>query len=865
MNVRLRALGLLAGLLVLPLLATATSSAATPLHAWWHLSSRAAPTNLAPGSTGLLEVAAGNAGDTTVVGTGTPVTLTDVLPAGLTVTDPALVVPHRSQKAAHELEKFWKCTVAELRIVSCSSTAPVPPYERLELEIPVKVNVPGGTETKLDNELRVSGGEAPEAVSPLAGGTLVRPIQISDKPVVFGIEEDGYSIVPENDDGSVDTQAGSHPFQLTSSVEFNEILTEIQGPGAEEKEFAPGAPALARNLAFDVPPGLLGDITAAPQCSETAFNALRGPTNACPLSSVIGVATVTLLDPSRLHYKTLSVNIYNLEPLPGQPARFAFEVDLIPVMLEASVRTGGDYGVTIKVTNATQAAQVLGAQVTFWGDPGDPVHDNSRGNNCLREGLEVGEGEACENGPLPQTAFLTLPTECKSSLSTSGSGTAWSGEDLAASFAFQDGAGNPLAALEGCGALPFSPQLNAQPVQPAEESQAEGATTSASTPTGLSVDVKLPQTSTIEPSALAESQVRAATVRFPEGMLVNPGAANGLAACSEEQVGYQGVASTDPFAPGATQPMRFSEAPAACPFAAKIGTVQISTPLLAEKLNGAIYLATPAPNGEPGKNPFGSLIAVYLVADSAQLGLHVKLAGEGTLNEATGQITTTFADTPQVPFDDLKITLYGRGRGTVSTPAICGQYSIASSFTPWSGGAAVEAPPQPFTISSGPGGTACANPQPFSPSFAAGSTNLQAGAFTPFTLSIDNPDGDQPLQGLTMHLPAGVAALLSSVTPCPEPPAGQEWSCGPESLIGHSIAWSGLGTRPVRSARQRLPDHRLRRRPVRPTRRHPRGRRAVQPRQRRCALADPRRPEHGGCDDHERSVPAVRARASRRS
>ncbi len=857
MSIRMRLLGLLAGLLVLPLLAAATSSAATPLHAWWHLSSRAAPTNLAPGGTGLLEVAAGNAGDTNIAATSTPVTLTDVLPTGVTVTDPADVVPHRSREAAHEYEKFWKCSVEQLRIVSCSSIAPVPPYERLEIEIPVRVDLPAGTETKLDNELRVSGGEAPEAVSPLVGASLVRPIQISEQPVAFGIEEGGYTIVPENADGSVDTQAGSHPFQLTSTVDFNEILTEIQGPGVETKEFAPGAPALTRNLAFEVPPGLLGDITAAPQCPEAAFNALRGPTNACSPASVIGVATVTILDPSRLHYKTIAVNLYNLQPLPGEPARFAFEVDLIPVMLEASVRTGGDYGVAIKVSNSTQAAQVLGAQVTFWGDPGDPVHNNARGNNCLREGLEVGEGETCESNTLAQTAFLTLPTECESSLNTSGAGTAWDGEGLSASYAFQDGAGNVLGALEGCGALPFSPRLNAQPVQPAEEALPEEATSSGSTPTGLSVDVKLPQNSTIEPSAFAESQVRSTTVKFPDGMMVNPGAANGLAACSEEQIGYQGLAGTDPFAPGAAEPLRFSEDPATCPLASKIGTVQITTPLLGEKLNGGVYLATPAPNGEPGKNPFGSLIALYIVAESEKLGLHVKLAGQGTLNEATGQVSTTFADTPQVPFEDLKITLYGRARGTLSTPAACGQYAVTSSFTPWSGGAAVEAPLQPFTISSGPDGAPCADPLPFSPSFAAGSTNLQAGAFTPFTLDIGNPDGDQPLQGVTMHLPGGVAALLSSVTPCAEPPAGQEWSCGPS--VWSATRWRGraLVARPCAS-RHCVPDDRLWRRSVWPARRDTRRRRTVQPRQRRRALEDPRRPQHRRGDRRR----AIRSRRS---
>jgi hypothetical protein len=788
-------LALVVGLGIASLSLAANASATTPPGAWWHLSSRAAPTNLAPGSTGLINVAAGNAGDTNITGASTPITITDVLPPGITVTDPAKVNPHRARAGQHSTKEEllqWHCTVTELRIVECTTTFAVPPYERLEIEIPVQVGLPAGTETTLDNELRVTGGKAPEAVTPLADAKLVRPVTISAQPVAFGIEDDGYTIVPENPDGSVDVQAGSHPFQLTSTVNFNQILAEVQEPGAEEKQFAPGAPALARNLSFEVPPGLLGNITAAPQCSQVDFAALHGPANDCSPASIIGVATATILEPNRLRYITIAANLYNLEPSPGEPARFGFEVDLIPVVLDASVRTSGDYGVTVSVSNATEAAQVLGAQVSFWGDPGDPVHNASRGNACLREGVEIGENEVCEDATVPETAFLTLPTSCAGQLSTSAAGVAWTGQQLAGSYTFVDDLGNPLAHLEGCEELPFDPSLQVQPVQPAEGGHPEEQTTQASTPTGLSVDVSVPQQTTLNPGELAESSVRSASVVLPPGLLVSPSAANGLLACSEQQIGYLGSGTSDPFAPGDVEPLRFSAAPAECPGASKLGSVRIKTPLLGEELTGSVFLAAQE------ANPFGSLVALYVVAENTTLGLRVKLAGEGKLDPATGRVTTVFQDTPQVPFEDLKLQLFGGPRGTLSTPPRCGSYEAESSFTPWSTGDALPGLSPPFVVSSGPDGGACpTGALPFTPSFTAGSSSLQAGGYTPFTVTIGNPDGDQPLQTLAVHLPAGIAAMLSKVTPCAEPAAGQEWSCGTDSLIGHSVASSGLGGEPV--------------------------------------------------------------------
>ena len=67
-----------------------------------------------------------------------------------------------------------------------------------------------------------------------------------------------------------------------------------------------------------------------------------------------------------------------------------------------------------------------------------------------------------------------------------------------------------------------------------------------------------------------------------------------------------------------------------------------------------------------------------------------------------------------------------------------------ASIAPWSGNAAVDSSSE-FKITSGPNGSPCGNPLPFDPSLTTGSLNIQAGAFTPFTMTMSREDGDQNL------------------------------------------------------------------------------------------------------------------------
>ena len=336
--------------------------------------------------------------------------------------------------------------------------------------------------------------------------------------------------------------------------------------------------------------------------------------------------------------------------------------------------------------------------------------------------------------------------------------------------------------LEQCNLLSFKPVMEI-----ATDTQA------ASTPTGMSVTVKVPQEGTLSAEGLAEADIQNTTLVLPEGVHASPAAAGGLLACSVSEVGFTGKSLASGVAESLeelTDNHHFSDAGVSCPAASKIGTVEVHTPLLKNSLTGSVYLAS------QDTNPFASPLVLYVFAEDPESGVKVKLAGEVHVSEEhDGQLTSVFRETPPVPFDKLTLHLFGGGRASQSTPPLCGEYKAEATFMPDSGGAAVTEQPG-FQITSGPEGGPCpSNPLPFSPSVSAGPTSNQAAGFTHFTVALGHPDSNQPIDGLDMHLPPGSAAMLSSVTPCPIAQADAA-QCGPESLIGHATSVTGLGSEP---------------------------------------------------------------------
>ena len=751
----------------------------------WQITTEAAPTYLPPGGEGQIVIAINNLGD----GASTaPVTVTDTLPTGITA---------KSVRGAIQSGAQAKCPSGEPSVpFSCTFSGTIFPYEPLLIFVEVRVEPGFSSPTSLPDLVNVEGGGAVRSAS------SDQPLQIDANDTPFGVQS--LQISPYNEDATPATQAGSQPFQLTTTLVLNQ--NSVRQPVA-----------LPRDLSFELPAGLVGsaNLTGAPgypaQCSEADFSARVFETNLCPPSTAVGVATVTAYEPL-VGIVNKTVPVFNLIPAVGEPARFGFEViGDIPVIIDTSVRSEHDYNIVATVHDTTQTAGLLSSQVTLWGDPGDSRHNSARGWECVGGGYFFKYGQISR--PCPETSaepdqpFLRLPTSCDGGttgepLVSSVELDSWTEPRtfISSVYDWMTGEGEPLG-FDGCPQLPFTPQIAVAAEQH-----------TASTPTGITVSVRVPQTSWSMPESLAQSDLRGAQVTLPQGVQLSPAAANGLEGCSEEEIeGKASQAEREQFKQERAEqlagdtsnglesdPLVFPGAAPECPNGSKLGTARIKTPLLSHELEGSVYLASPAPNGEAGQNPFDSLVALYLIAEDHEAGILVKLAGKGEVGESTGQITTTFANSPQVPFEELKLQLFGGPRASLTTPAGCGNYETSAALTPWSGKGTIDltSPGEEFSVVSGPAGSDCpSSPLPFSPGFVTQNTSTQAGAFTNFDLELSRPDGDQTLGGVTMHLPEGVAALLSAVELCSEAQAATN-TCPAGSEVGEATAIAGLGPEP---------------------------------------------------------------------
>jgi hypothetical protein len=251
----------------------------------------------------------------------------------------------------------------------------------------------------------------------------------------FGVS-DFKADVYKADGTTVETQAGAHPFTGVTSFTFN---STVLGPDGNVK-----------SVRVDLPPGLVSNPLATPQCPQASFPS-------CPADTQLGTETLTTTG----GVTTPPLAVYNMVPQKGQVSDFAFNAPVFGRSdIVGGLRGTTDYGLFFTISDIPQNANLVGSRLEFWGVPADPAHDAARG----------GASDA------PRKPFLTLPTACAGPQTTTLTVTSYADETATKTATTATGA-------SGCDTLPFSPKLSAV---------ADG-NTSASNGAGLTVTLEQPE------------------------------------------------------------------------------------------------------------------------------------------------------------------------------------------------------------------------------------------------------------------------------------------------------------------------------------------------------------------------------------
>jgi hypothetical protein len=637
----------------------------------------------------------------------------------------------------------WTCPeTSPGATIVCTSLAAIPGISPAEaVRLPIEVE--SLAETTESVKVEISGGGS-------RSDTFETPIEISSADAPYGTR--AFWAGAYDSEGNLETQAGAHPYSAQTFFILNTIR-------AASGQIVPSG--VVSDAEVQLPAGFSGNPLVTERCPQDQVAAENGYP-LCNEEMKVGTFGPIVDFLWQGAGPAFSFPIYNNVPARGAAAEFSTKI-ISPIQsLLASVRSSEDFGVTITAPNIANFYKIFGSYAGLEGEP------------------------ASAHGK----AFLTNPTDCaEEAVHPPVTNLKMEAYELAGLPPTVSTV--PIPPVTGCDKLHFTPSFALQP-----------QTIAGSSPTGATADLHVPQESLTDPSQLAQPNLKKAVVTLPEGLQVNPSSANGLASCSEAQMGYE---------PGKSYPLNptvFDEAPVTCPDASKIGTFRVKTPLLeekneAEQLNGTIYLAAQE------ANPFHSLIGLYLVVENARYGITLKLPGKVEPDPTTGQLTATFDDNPQVPFEDLTLNFRGGGpRSTLATPEVCGHYATTGSLEPWS--APESGPPAQISEAGFDVTTGCSSSaatRPFSPTLEAGTTGTQAGAYSPLVIKVGRKDGEQELRSLDFTLPKGLLGKLAGIPYCPDASiAAAEAvsgvaeeaapSCPAASRIGSVDTAAGVGAEP---------------------------------------------------------------------
>jgi hypothetical protein len=551
----------------------------------------------------------------------------------------------------------------------------------------------------------------------------------------------------------------------------------------KQEEFEPGKTVpigSVKTIHVDLPPGL----TVNPQATETRctmaqFNTplppAQGEGPSCPPSSQVGEERLTvkvIAGPGKgtavpPTLGATKVPLYNLEPEFGEPARFGFKIGAPgskkTVILNTAVAWESDYheSFTIHLPEPNPGTLSWKSRLVNFGNK------TTEGSN----GTYITNPTTCFSAQLPPyegiyTTFLRAEPAAAPEPGFPASAT-----PFASDLTLPEG-----LTQTGCASVPFKPGLSVTP-----------GTAQVDSPATPTIETTLP----FEPAKEQEqsqSHLRNASIALPEGMGLNPSAANGLQSCTDAQFG------------------KGTRNPIACPAASAIGTVEVETPPLpAGALKGTAYLGE-----QLSRNPeSGEEFRLFVAAESAQYGISARLIGNTFANPKTGQLTAKFTETPQVPFTSVKVHL-DDAKGVLSSPPTCSPATTNGTFEPWSTPKSTRNVPTGFTLSTAPNGGSCPQTlaeRAFTPSYTAKSDSTKANAYSPFRVHIGRKDGEQEVKGVDVTLPKGLAGKLTGIPYCPEDAlvaaagasgASEQASAScPASEIGTTTTEAGTGATPL--------------------------------------------------------------------
>jgi hypothetical protein len=594
------------------------------------------------------------------------------------------------------------------------------------------------------------------------------------------------------------TQAGSHP---DATVVFHFAR---HSPATQYQGYVDGA---VDDIVAELPAGFIGDPRALPKCTAEQF-AVKDLQ--CPPETQIGVLTVRIESPPAVpgnlnNTDSTLLPVYNLEPRKGKLAELGVAYlsteRATTARIVAKARTNGDFGVDTFVSQIPAVLPVISQQITIWGVPWAASNDEWRApagtDRIPHQGYDSGDGISYDSSWGPIKPFISNPTEC--------SGLELSTRLLMDSYQDQalltpEGLPNPLDPawegaeakadpVTGCEKPLFSPAVALEP-----------DSTVADSATGLIADLSLPQNDdppfALEHEAddatgapahwrsddgLATSQLEGTVLTLPQDVSVNPSGATGLRGCSDAQIGMVQDGSPPRF----NDDDPFDDRGLECPDGSKIGTVQVDTPLLEEPLDGDVVLGMPR-STDPES---GHMFRLFIVARSVERGLVAKIAGSSTVDEATGQIVTTFRNNPRVSFENLHVDVKGGSKGLLAMPQRCKASPWSTVLTPW-------------TAAHGAGGLAVTDTDVFltnqrcafgfAPKVDGGMSPRRAAGSGTLTFNFSRQDGEQWLRSASAELPAGLLGSVKDVPLCSSAQAAAN-ACPTGSRIGTVDGAAGSG------------------------------------------------------------------------